>query len=333
MQDRPLFEYFQSQLTVAEVIDGVYTKESITSLDTSACVAEGKGSRETRGYEFDFYVKQIDELLEKGFIRKSTLPWASPVLLIEKKDGTLRMCVDYRGLNVITLKNKYPLPRIEDLFDQLKGVCVFSKIDLRCGYHQLRIRHSDIPKTAFISRYGLYKYTVMSFVCSWNILDKFVVIFIDDILIYSMTYSMTEEKHEEHLRLVLQKLREHKLYAKFSECDFWIEEVKFLSHVISNGELLLIRVPEDVKDIRSFLGLAGYYRRFIEGFYKIAKLMINLLEKNIKFKWTLACQKAFEELKKRLTTVPVLTFPDMYKTFSVYCDASRLGLGCVLIMQ
>ncbi|WVZ84634.1 hypothetical protein U9M48_031642 [Paspalum notatum var. saurae] len=209
--------------------------------------------------------KQIDELLEKGFIRKSTSPWASPVLLTEKKDGTLRMCVDYRGLNAVTVKNKYPLPRIEDLFDQLKGACVFSKIDLRSGYHQLRIRPSDIPKTAFISRYGLYEYTVMSFGLTnapaffmymmnsvfIEYLDKFVVIFFDDILIYSKT----EEEHEEHLRFVLQKLREHKLYAKFSKCDFWIEEVKFLGHVISNGgiavdqskvsEVQNWKVPED----------------------------------------------------------------------------------------
>ncbi|WVZ53321.1 hypothetical protein U9M48_004284 [Paspalum notatum var. saurae] len=222
--------------------------------------------------------KQIDELLEKGFIRKSTSPWASPVLLTEKKDGTLRMCVDYRGLNAVTVKNKYPLPRIEDLFDQLKGACVFSKIDLR----------SDIPKTAFISHYGLYEYTVMSFGLTnapaffmyimnnvfMEYLDKFIVIFIDDILIYSKT----KEEHEEHLRLVLQKLREHKVYAKFSKCDFWIAGVKFLGHVISNGgiavdqskvsEVQNWKIPEDVKGIRSFLGLAGYYRRFIEGFFQ-----------------------------------------------------------------
>ncbi|WVZ50916.1 hypothetical protein U9M48_002122 [Paspalum notatum var. saurae] len=272
--------------------------------------------------------KQIDELLEKGFIRKSTSPWASPVLLTEKKDGTLRMCVDYRGLNAVTVKNKYPLPRIEDLFDQLKGACVFSKIDLRSGYHQLRIRPSDIPKTAFISRYGLYEYTVMSFGLT-NAPTFFM-------------YMMNKE-HEEHLRLVLQKLREHKLYAKFSKCDFWIEEVKFLGHVISNGgiavdqskvsEVQNWKIPEDVKGIRSFLGLAGYYRRFIEGFSRIAKPMTALLEKNIKFQWTSACEKAFEELKKRLTTAPVLTFPDMHKPFSVYCDASRLGLGCVLMQE
>ncbi|WVZ53382.1 hypothetical protein U9M48_004333 [Paspalum notatum var. saurae] len=289
------------------------------------------------GVELFEVKKQIDELLEKGFIRKSTSPWASPVLLTEKKDGTLRMCVDYRGLNAVTVKNKYLLPRIEDLFDQLKGACVFSKIDLRSGYHQLRIRPSYIPKTAFISRYGLYEYTVMSFGLTnapaffmymmnsvfMEYLDKFVVIFIDDILIYSKT----EEEHEEH-----------KLYAKFSKYDFWIEKVKFLGHVISNGGIAIDqsknwKILGDVKDIRSFLGLAGDYRRFIEGFSKIAKPMTSLLEKNIKFKWTPACQGAFGELKKRLITAPVLTFPHMHKPFSVYCDASRLGLGCVLMQQ
>ncbi|WVZ85446.1 LOW QUALITY PROTEIN: hypothetical protein U9M48_032375 [Paspalum notatum var. saurae] len=290
--------------------------------------------------------KQIDELLQKRFIRKSTSPWATPVLHTEKKDGLLRMCVDYRGLNAVIVKNKYLLPRIEDLFDQQKGACVFSKIDLGL----LRIRPSDIPKTAFISRYGLYEYTIMSFDLTnapaffmymmksvfMEYLDKFVVMFIDDILVYSKM----ETEHEEHLRLVLQKLWKHKLYAKFSKCDFWTKEVQFLDHVISNGGIAVDQnkvaevqnweIPEDVKSIRSFLGLAGYYQRFIEGFSKTAKPMTALLEKNAKFKWT---SKSFEELKKRLTTVPVLIFPDMHKPFSVYCDASRLGLGCVLMQK
>ncbi|WVZ81363.1 hypothetical protein U9M48_028749 [Paspalum notatum var. saurae] len=280
--------------------------------------------------------KQIDELLEKGFIRKSTSPWASPVLLTEKKDGTLRMCVDYRGLNAVTVKNKYPLPRIEDLFDQLKGACVFSKIDLRSGYHQLRIRPSDIPKTAFISRYGLYEYTVMSFGLT-NAPAFFMY------MMNSVFMEYLDKGTRGTSKISVAKLREHKLYAKFSKCDFWIEEVKFLGHVISNGgiavdqskvsEVQNWKIPEDVKGIRSFLGLAGYYRRFIEGFSKIAKPMTALLEKNIKFQWTSACQKAFEELKKRLTTAPVLTFPDMHKPFSVSCDASRLGLGCVLMQE
>jgi hypothetical protein len=174
--------------------------------------------------------KQIDELSKKGYIRPSTLPWAAPVLFVEKKDGTRRMCIDYRALNEVTIKNKYPFPRIEDLFDQLRGASVFLKIDLRSGYHQLRIRPSDIPKTAFITKYGLYEFTVMSFGLMnapaffmnlmnsvfMHYLDKFVVVFIDDILIYSQS----EAEHADHLRMVLQRLREHQLYAKLSKCEF-----------------------------------------------------------------------------------------------------------------
>jgi hypothetical protein len=180
--------------------------------------------------ELEELKKQLRELYSKGYIHPSSSPWGAPIIFVEKNDGTQRMCVDYRSLNEVMIKNKYPLPSIEDLFDQLKGACVFSKIDLRSGYHQLRIKASDIPKTAFTTRYGLYEYTVMSFGLTnapayfmylmnnvfMEYLDKFVVVFIDDILIYSKT----EEEHEEHLRLVLQKLREHQLYAKLSKCEF-----------------------------------------------------------------------------------------------------------------
>ncbi|WVZ76307.1 hypothetical protein U9M48_024293 [Paspalum notatum var. saurae] len=288
--------------------------------------------------------ENIDELLGKGFIRPSSSPWAFPVLFVDKKDGTRRMCVDYRALNDVTIKNKYPLPRIDDLFDQLQGACVFSKIDLRSGYHQAKIRPSDIPKTAFITRFGLYEYTVMSFGLTnapayfmnlmnkvfMEYLDKFVVVFIDDILIYSKT----EEEHEEHLRLVLQKLRDHKLYAKLSKCEFWLDQVPFLGHIVSKGGIMVDpskissvmdwKVPEVVREVRGFLGLAGYYRRFIESFSRIAKPMTSLLEKGVPFHWTKERQAAFDELKKRLTTAP---------SFTVYCDASKEGLGCVLMQE
>jgi hypothetical protein len=263
------------------------------------------------------------------------------------------MCVDYRSLNEVTIKNKYPLPRIDDLFDQLRGAYVFSKIDLCSGYHQLKICASDIPKTAFTTRYDLYEYTVMSFGLTnapayfmymmnkvfMEYLDKFVVVFIDDILVFSRT----EEEHDEHMRLVLQKLREHKLYAKRSKCEFWLKEVSFLGYVVSNGgisvdpgkvkDVLNWKTPTDVGEIHSFLGLAGYYKRFIEGFSKLAKPMTALLEKNAKFVWSDKCQVSFEELKKRFTITPVLILPDLSKKFSIYCDASRLGLGCVLMQE
>ncbi|WVZ70535.1 hypothetical protein U9M48_019195 [Paspalum notatum var. saurae] len=274
--------------------------------------------------------KNIDELLAKGYIRPSSSPWAFPVLLVEKKDTDVkRMCVDYRALNKVTIKNKYPLPRIDDLFDQLQGACIFSKIDLRFGYHQLKIRPSDIPKTAFTTKYGLYEYTIMSFGLTnapayfmqlmnsvfMDYLDKFVVVFINDILIYSKT----------------ERLKKHKLYAKFSKCEFWIDEVRFFGHVVSKGGIAVdpskvstvtnYKVPKIPKEVCGFLGLAGYYRRFIENFSKIAKPMIFLLEKDAEFRWTDAQQAAFDELKKRLTTAPVLTLPD------------QDGLGCVLMQE
>jgi hypothetical protein len=188
---------------------------------------------------------QLEELLRKHFIRPSVSPWGAPVLLVKKKDGTMRLCIDYRQLNKVTIKNKYPLPRIDDLLDQLKGATVFSKIDLRSGYHQIRIRSSDVSKTAFRTRYGHYEFLVMPFGVTnapaifmdymnrifQPYLDKFVVIFIDDILIYSKD----PQEHVEHLRIVLEILREKKLYAKFSKCEFWLDEVKFLGHVISQG--------------------------------------------------------------------------------------------------
>src|SRR5512142_529001 len=297
--------------------------------------------------------KQVDDLLQKGYIRPSTSPWGAPVIFVEKKDHTQRMCVDYRALNEVTIKNKYPLPRIDDLFDQLKGATVFSKIDLRSGYHQLRIREEDIPKTAFTTRYGLFECTVMSFGLTnapaffmnlmnkvfMEYLDKFVVVFIDDILIYSRT----KEEHEEHLRLALEKLREHQLYAKFSKCEFWLSEVKFLGHVISAGGVAVDpsnvesvtnwKQPKTVSEIRSFLGLAGYYRRFIENFSKIAKPMTRLLQKDVKYKWSEECEQSFQELKNRLVSAPILILPDPKKGFQVYCDASKLGLGCVLMQD
>jgi hypothetical protein len=184
---------------------------------------------------------QLQDLLDKGFIRPSASPWGCPALFVKKKDNSLRLCVDYRPLNAVTIKNKYPLPRIDILFDQLAGAKVFSKIDLRSGYHQIKIRPSDVPKTAFSTRYGLYEYLVMSFGLTnapayfmylmnsifMQELDKFVVVFIDDILIYSKN----PKDHARHLHVILQRLRDHHLYAKFSKCEFWLDTVKFLGHL------------------------------------------------------------------------------------------------------
>jgi hypothetical protein len=186
--------------------------------------------------------EHIRKLLEKGFIHPSSSPWGAPMIFVPKKDGTQRLCVDYHALNEVTIKNNYPLPRIDDLFNQLRGACVFSKIDLRSGYHQLKVQECDILKTAFILRYGLYEFMVMSFGLTnaptyfmymmnkvfMEYLDKFIVVFINDILVYSRN----EEEHEGHLHLVLQKLRDHKLYAQLSKREFWMKKVAFLLHVV-----------------------------------------------------------------------------------------------------
>ncbi|GJU23455.1 putative reverse transcriptase domain-containing protein [Tanacetum coccineum] len=296
--------------------------------------------------------KQQKELSE-GFIRPSSSPWGASVLFVKKKDESFRMCIDYRELNKLTVKNRYPLPRIDDLFDQLQGSSVYSKIDLRSGYHQLRVREEDIPKTAFRTRYGHYEFQVMPFgltnapavfmdlmnrVCK-PYLDKFVIVFIDDILIYSKN----KKEHEEHLKLILELLKKEELYAKFSNCEFWIPKVQFLGHVIdSKGIHVDPAKIESIKDwtspkspteIRQFLGLAGYYRRFIEGFSKIAKPMTKLTQKKVKFEWGDKQEAAFQLLKQKLCSAPILALPEGSEDFIAYCDASKKGLGAVLMQR
>ncbi|GJQ97500.1 putative reverse transcriptase domain-containing protein [Tanacetum coccineum] len=293
---------------------------------------------------------QLKELQDKGFIRPSSSPWGAPVLFVKKKDGSFRMCIDYRELNKLTVKNRYPLPRIDDLFDQLQGSQFFSKIDLRSGYHQLRVHEDDIPKTVFRTRYGHFEFTVMPFgltntpavfmdlinrVCR-PYLDKFMIVFIDDIL-------KTREEHVEHLRLVLGLLKKEKLYAKFSKCEFWLREVRFLRHVINRNrihvDLSKIEVVKNWKalrtptEVRSFLGLAGYYRNFIENFSKIAKSLTILTQKCKTFDWGEEEELAFQTLKDKLCNAPVLALPDGPEDFVVYCDASGIGLGYVLMQR
>ncbi|GJU65812.1 putative nucleotidyltransferase, ribonuclease H [Tanacetum coccineum] len=254
--------------------------------------------------ELEEFSGQLKELQDKGFIRPSLSPWGAPVLFVKKKDGSFRMCIDYRELNKSTIKNRYPLPRIDDLFDQLQGSQYFSKIHLRSGYHQLRVHDDDIPKTAFRTRYRHFKFTVMPFgltnapavfmdliniVCR-PYLDKFVRVFIDDILIYSKT----QEKHERHLGLVLELLKKEKLYAKFSKCEFWLQEVRFHGHVI-NGDGIHVD-PSKIE--------AGEEQ-----------------------------ESVFQTLKDKLCNVPVLALPNEPEDFMAYCDASSLGLGCVLMQR
>ena len=263
------------------------------------------------------------------------------------------MCIDYRELNKLTIKNRYPLPRIDDLFDQLQGASCFSKIDLRSGYHQLRVSDDDIPKTAFRTRYGHYEFLVMPFgltnapavfmdlmnrVCR-PYLDQFVIVFIDDILIYSKSKS----DHESHLCLILELLRKEQLYAKFSKCEFWLNEVQFLGHVVNDKGIHVDPTkieavkswvtPTTPTEVRSFLGLAGYYRRFISNFSKISLPLTALTQKNKPFVWGSEQETAFQTLKNKLCNAPILSLPDGDDDFVVYCDASKQGLGCVLMQR
>nr|GEV06139.1 putative reverse transcriptase domain-containing protein [Tanacetum cinerariifolium] len=249
--------------------------------------------------------EQLQELSEKGFIRPSSSPWGAPVLFVKENDGSFRMCIDYRELNKLTVKNRYPLPRIDNLFDQLQGSSVYSKIDLRSGYHQLRVREQDVPKTAFRTRYRHYEFQVMPF---------------------GLTNAPAE-----------------KLYAKFSKCEFWIPKVQFLSHVIdSRGIHVDPAKIESIKDwaspktpteICQFLGLAGYYRRFIEGFSKISKSMTKLTQRGIKFDSGEKEENAFQLIKYKLCSAPILALSEGSEDFVVYCDASHKGLGAVLMQR
>ena len=246
--------------------------------------------------------KQLSELLEAGFIRPSSSPWGAPVLFVSKKDGGLRLCIDYRALNRLTIKNGYPLPRIDDIFDQLNGAKFFTKIDLRSGYHQIRLAATSAALTAFRTRYGHFEFTVLpfgltnapgSFMSVMNhifqdFLDKFVIVYLDDILIYSKTI----EEHTEHLKNVLMRLREQKFYGKLSKCDFAVNEVEYLGHIISSNGISVEKEkvkaisewprPKSKRDVQSFLGLVNYYRRFIKSCSRIAK-PLTLLTKNVTF--------------------------------------------------
>jgi hypothetical protein len=294
--------------------------------------------------------KQLDELLAKGFIRPSVSPYGAPILFVKKKSGELRMCVDYRMLNKATVKNKYALPRIDDLFDQLCGAKVFSKIDLRSGYHQIRIKEQDVHKTAFRTRYGHYEFRVLpfgltnapaTFMRLMNdimrpLLDKCVVVFLDDILVYSRNH----REHQQHLRRVLNILRENRLHAKLNKCEFGKTSVEFLGHVLSAdgvrtdpNKIKVIEswpAPSNLNELRSFLGLASYYRRFIRGHSKIAGPLIRLTKKDVPFIWTKEEQGAFETLKRALVTAPVLRSPDPALPYTVTTDASDFAVGAVL---
>jgi hypothetical protein len=296
---------------------------------------------------------QIEDLLAKGFIRPSVSPYASPVLFVPKKDGGFRMCVDYRALNRQTIKNKYPLPRIDDLLDQLRGARIFSKIDLRSGYHQIRMAENSIEKTAFRTRYGSFEYLVMPFgLCNapatfqsvmntvlQPVLDQCAIVYIDDILVYSRSL----EEHVRDLRKVLEILRKEKLYTKLSKCNFALREVPFLGHVISDqgikvdpAKVTAVQkwaAPINVKELQRFLGFANYYRRFIQDYAKICAPLTSLLRKDAEFRWGPEQDQAMQQIKTSLTSAPVLIIADPGKQYTLVTDASDEAIGAVLLQD
>ncbi|GAQ91223.1 putative retrotransposon protein [Klebsormidium nitens] len=290
--------------------------------------------------------------IAEGFIRPSNSPWGAHVLFAPKKDGGLRFCIDYRGLNKQTVKNAHPLPRADDLIDQLHGARIFYKIDLRSGYWQLPIDPADVAKTAFCTRYNHFEWLVLLFGRTnapaaftdlmhgifRDLLDRGVVIFLDNILIYCKT----ADEHERLLREVFTRLRNHKLYAKESKCELWRTEVTFLSHVINEHGVSMEACkvdaisqwprPNDPGDIRSFLGLAGFYRRFVRSrFLQIAAPLNDLLTKTAKFEWTDAQEHAFQSLNIALTHAPILRPYDPNLPYTLDLDASDFAVGAVLL--
>ena len=297
--------------------------------------------------------KKVADLLEKGWIQPSHSPYGAPILFVAKKDGGLRMVVDYRAVNQQTVKNKYPLPRIDDLFDQLQGAKLFTCLDLQQAYHQVRLREEDIPKTAFCTHRGQYEYRVLSFgltnapatfqTLMNNILapyiGKFCLVYLDDILVFSKTPG----EHLEHLRAILQAFRHARLYAKLSKCKFALTEVPFLGHIVSGSGISpdpsKVKVvqdwkrPTNVAEVRSFLGLSQYFAKFIDGYATLTVPLSNLLRKNVPWQWTDACEHAFQGVKHALIHAPVLTLPDPELPFEVVTDACKTGVGAVLLQQ
>jgi len=300
--------------------------------------------------ELDELKRQLAELTNKGWVRPSKSAFASPVIFVKKKDGSLRLCVDYRRLNAVTVKDRYPLPRIDSILDRLGGSTIFSKLDLKSGYNQIPIEEADIPKTAFSTNFGLFEFTVMPFgLCNAPAtfmrvmndalaphIDKFVQVFLDDILIYSKD----EQEHRAHLKTILDSLRKHSLKASLKKCAFFEKEVSFLGHVVSAGgvatdpdKVSAVKswpTPANVKELRSFLGLAGYYQKFIKNYASLSAPLSDLLKSDIEFIWKSEHTKCFELLKAALTTAPVLHIPDPHKDFTLETDASGYAIGAVL---
>uniref|UniRef100_A0A2N9GPS7 Reverse transcriptase domain-containing protein n=1 Tax=Fagus sylvatica TaxID=28930 RepID=A0A2N9GPS7_FAGSY len=297
--------------------------------------------------------RQVEELLAKGHVRESMSPCAVPVLLVPKKDGTWRMCVDCRAINNITVKYRHPIPRLDDMLDELHGSCIFTKIDLKSGYHQIRMKEGDEWKTAFKTKYGLYEWLVMpfgltnapsTFMRLMNhalraFLGRFVVVYFDDILVYSKSL----DEHIDHLHCVLTVLRKEKLYANLKKCSFCLDKVVFLGFVVGAKGIAVDEekvkaikewpTPKSITEVRSFHGLASFYRRFVKDFSTLAAPLTEIVKKSMGFKWGSEQDQAFIEIKERLCGAPLLALPDFSKTFEIECDASGIGIGAVLMQE
>lgn len=292
-------------------------------------------------------------MLAKGLIQPSVCAFSSPVLLVRKKDGSWRFCVDYRYLNALTLKSRFPIPVFDQLMDELAQARWFTTLDLNAGYHQIILKPGEEHKTAFQTHFGHYEFRVMAFglcgapgtfqgamnVTLSPLLRKCVLVFFDDILIYSATF----EEHVQHIRQVLTLLWQDKWYVKISKCTFAQQQISYLGHIISDKgvatdpkkveAIVTWAIPENVKQLRSFLGLAGYYRKYVRHFAIIAKPLTDLLRKNTLFVWTVEHTTSFDLLKQALSSAPVLAVPDFTQQFCLETNASKDGVGAVLLQN
>ena len=299
----------------------------------------------------DVIDEHVQQMLDDGIIQPSMSPWSSPVVLVRKKDNSIRFCVDYRKLNEVTKKDSYPLPRIDDTLDTLGGTAFFSTLDLKSGYWQVELDEESREKTAFVTHAGLYEFLVLPFgltnapstferlmeIVLRGLTWKICLIYIDDIIVFSKTF----EEHLQHLELVFQRLREANIKLKPSKCHFGKSEVRFLGHVVSKDgglpdpeKIKVVKefpIPKNARELKSFLGLAQYYKRFVKDYSMKAAVLNKLTSTKTKvFEWTPECQKAFETLKNALTNPPILAYPDFSQTFQLQVDASNTSIGYVL---